>query len=97
MFTRMVTKETTSMACSQNVPLLNSSFILMADKDDFRKEQKFYIHVITPSRKHKYQTDIHDMNKKERLFLSLLLQKKRLGTKGAPQKMQYISQELFPL
>ena len=37
MFTRMVTKETTSMARSQNVPLLNSSFILMADKDDFIK------------------------------------------------------------
>ena len=47
MFTRMVTKETISMARSQNVPLLNSSFILMADKDDFRKGQRIYLHAVS--------------------------------------------------
>ena len=47
MFTRMVTKETTGMARSQNVPLLNSSFILMADKDNFRKGQIILLHAIS--------------------------------------------------
>ena len=50
MFTRMVTKETTSMARGQNVPLLNSSFILMADKDDFGKGQRIYLYATSEAK-----------------------------------------------
>ena len=45
MFFRMVTKATTSIALSQSIPLLNTSFIPLGTEDDFRKGHPIFLQI----------------------------------------------------